>query len=78
MQQSWKKKLNYALKEANNEKLAQKEEKHQYLNAQEQMGKKILKLATLKSFAHLNMQWLREKHDKALNSDKKNVTTETT
>ena len=41
------------------------------------MGKIILKLATLKISACLNMQWLKEEHDKELNSAKENGTTET-
>ena len=46
------------------------------ISLQELMGKKILKIATLKSSACLNMQRLREEHDKALNAAKKNGTTE--
>ena len=46
------------------------------LDSQERMGKKILKPATLKSSDHLNMQQLREEHDKGLNDAKENGTTE--
>ena len=41
------------------------------------MVKIILRLATLKISAHLNIQWLREDHDKELNSAKDKGTTET-
>ena len=41
------------------------------------MVKIILNLATLKISAHLNIQWLREDHDKELNSAKDKGTTET-
>ena len=41
------------------------------------MGKKILKLATLNSSARLNMQRLREEHEKAPNAARDNGTTET-
>ena len=44
----------YALKEANDEKLDQKEVKEQALNAQEQIGRTIVKLSTLKTSAGLN------------------------
>ena len=54
MQKSWNNKFVYALKKANDAKLDQKEVKEQVLNAQEQMGKTIVKLATLKSSAGLN------------------------
>ena len=47
------------------------------LALQERMEKKILKLSTLKSYAHLNMQQLREEHDEALNATNDNGTTET-
>ena len=40
------------------------------------MGKIIQKLATLKISARLNMQWLREEHDKDLHTAKDNGTTE--
>ena len=53
-----KEKLNYTLKEANDAKLNKAEDKDQAINLQEQMGKSILKLATLKSSACLNMQQL--------------------
>ena len=66
-------KLNYALKEANDEKLAQKEEKDQVFDLKERMKKK-LKLATLKISARLNMQRLREEHNEVLNSSKKKGT----
>ena len=39
--------------------------------------KKILRLATLKSSARLNLQGLREEHDEILNAAKNNGTTET-
>ena len=54
MQKSWKNKFIYALKEANDAKLDQKEVKQKALNAQEQIGRTIVKLATLKSSAGLN------------------------
>ena len=41
------------------------------------MGEIVLKLATLKILAHLNIQWLREDHNKELNAAKYNGTTET-
>ena len=44
---------------------------------QEQMVKTILNLATLKSYACLNMQRLREEHDKDMNATKENGETET-
>ena len=47
------------------------------INLIEQMGKKILKLSTLKSSFLLNIQQLREEQDKVLNSDKDNGKTET-
>ena len=72
-----KEKLNYALKEANNVKLYKKEGKYQVLNAQEWMGKTILKLTTLKISARLNMQQLIEEHDEVLNAAKDNGTTKT-
>ena len=58
--EKYKEKLNYVLREANDAKLAHKEEKYQVLDVQEHMDKKILKLSTLKSFAHLNIQQLQE------------------
>ena len=54
-----KERLNYTLKEANDAKLAQKQEKDQFLNAQEQMSKTIQKIVTLKISGHLNIQELR-------------------
>ena len=51
------------MKQANNEKLAQKQENDGVLDLQERMDKIILKVATLKSFARLNMQQLVEVHD---------------
>ena len=51
--------FNYELKEANDEKVAQKEAKDQFFDLQKCIDKTVLKLATLKSSAHLNMQWLR-------------------
>ena len=71
-----KEKLNYALKEANDAKLAQKEEKYQVLDFQERTDKTILKLATPKSSARLNIQRLKEEQDEAMNSAKDNDTTE--
>ena len=65
----------YALKEANDVNMDQKEEKNQFLNLQERMGQIILKLATLKISARLNVQWLRENHDKYLNAAKDSGTT---
>ena len=41
------------------------------------MGKKILKLSTLKSSARLNMHQLREEHETFLNTAEDNGTTET-
>ena len=49
------KKLNYVLKEANDEKLDKKEEEDQMINPQKQKGKTILKPATLKSSSRLNI-----------------------
>ena len=69
--------FNYAHKEANDAKLAHKEDKYQVLVFQERMGKTILKQATLKSYTCFNMQKLREEHNAVLNSDKDNGTTET-
>ena len=66
-------KLNYALKEANDAKLAQKEEKDQVFDLKERIKKK-LKLATLKISARLNMQRLSEEHNEVLKSSKKNGT----
>ena len=51
-----KEKFTYALKEANDVDLNQKEEKNQFLNFQEQMGKIILKIATLKISVRSNIQ----------------------
>ena len=51
-----KKELSYAVNEANDEKLDQKEEKVQILNLQERMDKIILKLATLKISTCFNIQ----------------------
>ena len=67
--------LTYALKEANGEKIYQKEEKYQVLELQEYMGKIIFKLVTLKSSTCLNMQRLREEPDGELNYAKDNGTT---
>ena len=67
----------YALKEANDAKLDQKEVEQKALNAQEQMGRTIVKLATLKISVGLNMQLMIEEHDEALNAAKNNSTTET-
>ena len=53
------------------------QEKDQVLDLQERMDKTILKLATLKSSARLNMQRLREEHNEALNAAKDNGATET-
>ena len=55
----------------------QKEEKKQLLDLQEKKGKIILKLETLEISVRLNIQWLREKHDKELNDAKDNGTKET-
>ena len=62
------KNLNYALKEANDAKLAQKEERDQVLDLQQRITKTILKQSTMKSFACLNIERLREEHDEALNA----------
>ena len=77
MQKSWNNKLIYALKEDNDAKLNQKEVKEQALNAQDQIGRTIVKLATLKTSAGLNTSVLREEHDEAINTSKDNCTTET-
>ena len=61
--------------EANYVKLAQKEEKDQVLDLQELTDKNILKLATLKISARLNMQQRREGQYGVLNTTKDNVTT---
>ena len=68
--------MNYALKEANDTKLYQKKEKERVLYLQEKMGKTILKLATLKNSARLNMKQIREEHNKALSAAKDNGKTE--
>ena len=49
----------YALKETNDWNLDHKKEKDQLFNLQEQMGRIILMIATLKISVHLNIQWLR-------------------
>ena len=72
-----KENFNYALKEAKNEKMSRKAEKDQVINSREQMGKTILKLATLKIYDGFNIQWLREEHGTAMNAAKDNGTTET-
>ena len=74
---SFKGKMNYALKEANDAKLAQKQDKGHVIYLKEKTDKTILKLATLKISTNLNMQRLREEHDEALNFSKDNGTTET-
>ena len=71
-----KDKLNYALKEANDAKLPQKEEKGQVLDFQESMDKIILKIAILKSSTRLNMQQLIEEDDEALSATNDNGKTE--
>ena len=65
------------MKQANNEKLAQKQENDGVIDLQERMDKIILKVATLKSSARLNMQQLVEVHDEVMNDSKDNGTTET-
>ena len=55
-----KENLHYALKEANDEKMPQEEEKGKLLDFQERMDKIILKPSTLKSSTSLNMKPLRE------------------
>ena len=72
-----KEKLTYALKEANDGNLDQKEEKKQFLNLQERMGNIFLKIVTLKISVRLNIQWLIEEHNKELNAAKDNGTIET-
>ena len=57
-----KEKLNYALKEDNDTKLSQKEERGQVLDLQEHTETIILELATLKRSTCLNMQRLIEKN----------------
>ena len=52
--------FNYALKQANDVKLAHKQQRDQVIYFQERMDKTILKLSTLNSFARLNMKILRE------------------
>ena len=71
-----KENFTYVLKEANDGYKNQKEEQNQFLYLQEQMGKIFLKLATLNISASLNIQWMREEHNKELNSVKENVTIE--
>ena len=56
----------------------QKDENDQVLDLRERTDKKIIKIATLKSSTHLNMQQMREVHNEALNATKDNGTTETT
>ena len=51
-----KEKLNYALKEANDAKLAQKEEKEQMINFKERMDKPPLKLSTPRRSNRLNLK----------------------
>ena len=51
-----KEKFTYALKEANDGNLDQKEEKKQFLNLQERMGNIFLKIVTLKISVRLNIQ----------------------
>ena len=46
------------------------------LDLQESLDKIILKLSTLKSYACLNMQRLREENDEALNAAEDNGATE--
>ena len=58
-----KEELNYALNKANDEKIAQKQEQYQRIYLQEYMEKTILKLATLTSSTHFNMQWMREEYN---------------
>ena len=69
--------MNYVLKEANDEKLDQKEWKDKVINLQKQMGKTTLKLGTLKISDSLNMKRLKEEHKESLNTAKKNGTRET-
>ena len=70
-------KFTYVLKEANDVNQNQKEENNQLINLKQQMGKIILRLATLKISAHFNIQWMRADHDKELNAAKENGTWET-
>ena len=72
-----KEKFTYVLKEDNDRNLDQNEEKNQFLNLQERIGKIILKLETLNSSSRLNIQWLIEDPDKYLNSAKDDGTTKT-
>ena len=65
-------KENSATKEANDTELAHKEEKSQVFDLKYHMDKTILKIATLKRSAHLNMYQPREEHDEALNATKDN------
>ena len=58
-----KEKLNYALKEANDEKLAHKENRYQLIYLQEHTDKPILKPSTLERYTRLIMQLLIEEHD---------------
>ena len=51
-----KEKFTYELKEANDGNLDQKEEKNKFINLKGKMGKIILKIATLKISACLNIQ----------------------
>ena len=68
--------MNYALKEANDTKLPQKEEKGQVLDFKEHMDKIVLKLETLKISTCLNMKQLREENDEVLNAATGNCITE--
>ena len=67
-------KLNYTLKEGNDGKLDQKEEKGKVLDLKERMDKTILKITTLKRYACLNIQRLIEENNEELNSAKENGT----
>ena len=67
--------MNYSLKEDNDSKLSHKDEKYKVIDLKDHMEKKILKIATLKISARLNMHWLIEENDEALNASKENGTT---
>ena len=62
--------FNNELKEANDAKLAQKEEKDQVLDLKEHTDKTILKIETLKISDHFNMHKLRKEHNDVLNATK--------
>ena len=58
--------FNYALKEAIDAKLVEKEEKYQRIYFQERMDKTVLRLSTLDSSTYSNMQRVLDEHNEAL------------